>query len=254
MDNNINPMEPVVPSPDAQMPDIPSVDDITVAEMPELEAVPETVAEAVEAAPEIVEDAAEAVEPAVEAAPEAVEQPAQEVPVVQEYPEGSGSPQYTSYVPQSSETSAAPEVYTAPVTPAPVIATPSYGAEQQPARPVPVYVSSTAGEAAGHGKAVASLILGIFALLFSWCCCGGLIPGIIGICLGAGAKSSGNKEGISTAGIVISIIAVILSIVIGISCAAITSATGETMQNMPEFQQFYDEMYNEMYGVIRMLF
>lgn len=264
MDNNFDPIDNNIPSPENAMPDLPSVDDITVAEMPELAAVPETVSEAleqaVEAAPEAVEQVVEVVPEAVEAAPEA--QPVQQVPVVQEYPENSGTPQYTSYVPANSAESPAPEVYTAPVTPAPVAATPVYGTPQQPVtqqpavRPVPVYVPGTAAASttAGHGKAVASLVLGLFALLFSPCCCFGFIPGIIGICMGASARSDGNREGLSTAGIVLSIISLILSVVLTLSCGAIMNSAGETMQSMPEFNEFYNEMYDEMYGVIRMFF
>ena len=268
MDNNNIPSGNNMPSVDSQMPDLPSVDDISVAEMPEVSTIAETASEAVEqaaeAVPEAVGQAAEAVpeaaEQAAEAVPEAVGQaaetdiPAVEVPVVQEYPEAEGQPQYTSYVPAGSSESPAPDVYTAPVTPAPAVPTPVYGsAEQSQLRPVPVYVPGST-TTSGHGKAVASLVLGIFGLLFSPCCCLGFIPGIIGICLGASARSDGNREGLSTAGIVLSIIALILSVGLTFSCGALMNTAGDTMQSMPEFTEFYNEMYDEMYGVIRAFF
>ena len=64
-----------------------------------------------------------------------------------------------------------------------------------------------------HGLAVAALVLGIVSVVLA-CCYGlGFITGIVGIVLAAVAKKGGNKEGINTAGLVMSIIAVALNIV-----------------------------------------
>ena len=259
MENNNNPVEPIVPSDDALMPEIPSVDEITVAEMPELDAVPDAAVDAAEAAPapfsetptdapiNFSDDAAEASDDAA--------QPEQTVPVVQEYPDNS-APQYTSYVPQNSSENSAPEVYTAPVAAAPVIATPTYGTPQQPVRTVPVYQTNGLPSTAvpGHGKAVASLVLGIFSLLFSWCCCGGLIPGVIGLCLGASSRSDGNKEGIAKAGIGLNIAAIVLSILLTLGLFACTAAMGNAAEsygnfdNPEDFFSNYEEFMQEYGG------
>ena len=54
-----------------------------------------------------------------------------------------------------------------------------------------------------HGKAVASLILGICSIV-CWFC--GLYGAIIGIVMASKAKKAGNTEGIRTGGLVCSII------------------------------------------------
>ena len=69
----------------------------------------------------------------------------------------------------------------------------------------------------GSGKAVASLVLGILAIVF-----GGLVLGIIGIVLGTQAKKSflaeGAPTGMATAGIVCSIIGTVLGSIIFVAC------------------------------------
>ena len=72
---------------------------------------------------------------------------------------------------------------------------------------------------------VASLVLGIVAIvvgvffssLFGWVGC---IVGIIGIVLGALARKNVEKKGIATAGLVCSIIGLVLSAVLYIACVA----------------------------------
>ena len=66
------------------------------------------------------------------------------------------------------------------------------------------------GQQPGHGKAVASLVLGIIALVATWFYVG-LILGIVGIVLALGARKEGFVGGMATAGLVLSIIAVALS-------------------------------------------
>ena len=76
--------------------------------------------------------------------------------------------------------------------------------------------------------AVASLVLAIFALIFSfipafnWV---GVILGVVAIVLGAiGKKKTGS--GAATAGLVIGIIAVALGLVLYIACVACAAAAG----------------------------
>ena len=74
---------------------------------------------------------------------------------------------------------------------------------------------------------VASLVLGIIALV--WSIFGGTflsaLVGIIGIILGAVAKKQA-PSGVATAGLVLSIIATILSLIFWIACAACIGAAG----------------------------
>ncbi|MFY9174281.1 MAG: hypothetical protein WAO24_02890 [Peptococcia bacterium] len=72
--------------------------------------------------------------------------------------------------------------------------------------------------------AVASLVLGIISLLIalfgggiSWLAA---IPGIIGIILGAQARKDPEKKGLATAGLVCSIIGLVLGLIFFIACAA----------------------------------
>lgn len=78
--------------------------------------------------------------------------------------------------------------------------------------------------------AVASLVLGIVALVISVFFAGlnwlGIIIGIIGIILGALGKKDEEKKGLATAGLVMSIIAVALGLIFWIACAACVGAIG----------------------------
>ena len=69
--------------------------------------------------------------------------------------------------------------------------------------------------------AVASLVLGIVSIVFSFIGLGifGLIPGIVGIILGIIAKKKA-PSGMATAGLVCSIIGVALTLLMLIACAA----------------------------------
>ncbi len=70
--------------------------------------------------------------------------------------------------------------------------------------------------------AVASLVLGICALVFPFIGLGwlSLVLGIVGIILGALGRKDPQKKGMATAGMVMSIIAVALSVVVMIACAS----------------------------------
>ena len=83
-------------------------------------------------------------------------------------------------------------------------------------------------EKKSNGFAVASLVLGIVAIVFSFIGLSipfGLIIGIVGIVLGVVAKKK-NPTGMATAGLVLSIIGTILCALILIACAACFSAAG----------------------------
>lgn len=75
----------------------------------------------------------------------------------------------------------------------------------------------TPGQQPAHGKAIASLVLGIAGLV----CCG--ICGLIGLILAVSAKNEGNDEGIRTAGFVLGIIGCVVW-GIGIIFAAVDGA------------------------------
>jgi len=73
--------------------------------------------------------------------------------------------------------------------------------------------------------AVASLVLGIVAVVFSFIglYLPGLIAGIIGIILGISAKKK-NPSGMATAGLVLSIIGTILCALVFVACVACIGA------------------------------
>ncbi len=85
--------------------------------------------------------------------------------------------------------------------------------------------------------AVASLVLGILGLVFSFFSLGilgflGIILGILGIIFGALARSKTENRGIATAGFVISIICVALNVVVLVACVGIFAAAGTAVTNM----------------------
>ena len=81
-----------------------------------------------------------------------------------------------------------------------------------------------------HGKAVASLVLGICAIVCWFFGVGalvGIILGIIGLVLAGQAKKAGNTEGIRTGGFVCSLIGLIgsgIAVIIAISALALAGS------------------------------
>jgi hypothetical protein len=85
------------------------------------------------------------------------------------------------------------------------------------------------GSSAGKGLSIASMVLGIVALVpiipipFS-----GTVVAIVGLILGVVGKKqlkdAGAPTGMATAGIVMSIIALVLSVIVAIACASCIGA------------------------------
>lgn len=72
---------------------------------------------------------------------------------------------------------------------------------------------------------IASLVLGIISILIGLCSSGwlgwlGAILGIIGIICGAQGKKQFEQQGISTAGLVCSIVGLVLSLALYLACTA----------------------------------
>jgi len=77
-----------------------------------------------------------------------------------------------------------------------------------------------------NGKAIASLVLGIISLVcvfFGYGALLGIILGIVGIVLGSMAKKE-TPSGMATAGIVMSIIAIVLCAITFLACVACVGA------------------------------
>jgi len=77
----------------------------------------------------------------------------------------------------------------------------------------------------GDGMAIASMIVGICAVVFSlvgWCCCSYFGPGIsliigaVAVVLGFIARSQGSQSGMGTAGIVTGFAAILISLILGV--------------------------------------
>ena len=74
--------------------------------------------------------------------------------------------------------------------------------------------------------AVASLVLGILGLVFSFFSLGilgsfGIILGILGIIFGAIGRKKPENKGIATAGFVISIICVAINVIVLVACVGV---------------------------------
>lgn len=102
--------------------------------------------------------------------------------------------------------------------------------QQPPVAPQP--------EAPDHGKAVASMVLGIVGVVFwffSIASFVSLICGVIGLVLASQAKKAGNTEGIRTAGFVLSLIALIGGAIVFIACVACAGALGAAGSSLANY-------------------
>ena len=84
--------------------------------------------------------------------------------------------------------------------------------------------------------AVASLVLGIISIVcglffmgFQWL---GALLGVVGIVLGALGKKNPEKKGMATAGLVCSIIGLVLSLVFYVACVACVGGLAGVASNM----------------------
>jgi len=71
---------------------------------------------------------------------------------------------------------------------------------------------------AGKGLAVAALVMGILALINIWLMVPGIIFGILGIIFAAVARKQGNTGGMAIAGLIMSIIGLVLSGILLATC------------------------------------
>lgn len=102
----------------------------------------------------------------------------------------------------------------------------------------------------GKGQAVASLVLGIFSLVFA--CISpcfwplgilALILGITGLVLAAVAKKQGFSGGMCTAGFVLSLLGVIFGAIVFVGCVACIGCTACTGSGLTEL---FDELSREL--------
>ncbi|HEY5699048.1 MAG TPA: DUF4190 domain-containing protein [Acidimicrobiales bacterium] len=114
-----------------------------------------------------------------------------------------------------------PQPATPPPPPEP--APPSFAPPQQPFGGQPFPGVPGAGLPSVNGQAVASMVLGIVALVFCWCWPVGGVCAIVGLPLGLVARSRITKgeadprsKGMATAGVILCGIAIVLVIVIAI--------------------------------------
>ena len=105
------------------------------------------------------------------------------------------------------------------------------GTPQEP-EIIPAAPQNNGGDANnGKGKAIASLVLGIIAVVFAWFGYGAIVSivlGIVGIILGIQAKKSmpEGQTGMATAGLVLSIIGLVLSVIMFVACVACVGCIG----------------------------
>lgn len=111
-----------------------------------------------------------------------------------------------------------PKVNEAPQNhPAPAVPKPQNNSYQQPVN------NANNTEAPEHGKAIASMVLGIVGVVlwfFGYSSIVSIVLGIIGLILSSNAKKAGNTEGIRTAGFVLSLISLIGGSIVFVSCVA----------------------------------
>lgn len=81
----------------------------------------------------------------------------------------------------------------------------------------------------GKGAAIASLVLGIVAVVFwffGWGSLVSVVTGIVGLVCATNAKKAGFEGGMRTAGFVLSIIGLVGGAVVFVACVACAGAAG----------------------------
>jgi hypothetical protein len=101
--------------------------------------------------------------------------------------------------------------------------------DQSAASPIDRHAAPTTDTRSNSGKATASLILGIVAMLLVWLAIAAGIVGGVAIALALTAKSDIRRKGLggvgqANAGLVLGIIAVVVGLAIGIVSAVITAS------------------------------
>ena len=118
-------------------------------------------------------------------------------------------------------------------------------ADAAAAQPTPTH--ATAVPPKTNGFAIAGFVLGICSVLFGWICCFnitsvlGLVFSIIGLCQTAGKKNSG--KGLAIAGLVLSILAVLILVVFGLLTQAFEVYFSP---NTGEIYRFYDGILSQI--------
>lgn len=87
------------------------------------------------------------------------------------------------------------------------------------------------GSVPGKGAAIASLVLGIIAVVFwffGWGALVSVICGIIGLILASVSKKAGFEGGIRTGGFVLSLIGLIGGAIVFVACVACAGVVGGT--------------------------
>lgn len=90
-----------------------------------------------------------------------------------------------------------------------------------------------------NNMATASLVMGIIACVTGCCCCGGFVFGGLGIIFAILSRTEGKLRGQALAGIILSAIAVLLSIVALIFLMAYRN---EVTPGMPGYSSFFDSL------------
>ena len=121
-----------------------------------------------------------------------------------------------------------------------------YGASDQSGQPDPYgqpqgnqgnAYGQPAQNKGGKGLAIAALIVGIFALLFSWTVVGGILLGLIAIVLGAIASSKAKKgtaggRGMAVTGLVLGVLGLLIAV--GLIVAGALFLNSDSAKNLQD--------------------
>lgn len=117
----------------------------------------------------------------------------------------------------------------------------------------------------GKGMAIAALVLGILALLFSWTVIGGIFFGLIAVVLGLIASSKAKKgraggRGMAITGIVLGVVSIVIAgALIALGATFLNSDTAQELQTclesagqdeaaIAECEQRFEESFMERFG------